>query len=441
MMSYNKVLRLALLLPLLTGCSLWDSRFGEEKVPLPGTRVTVLAPAAGLETAKPGALKIALPAPAAVEAWPQAGGQPAHDMEHPALRDGVTQTWSASIGSGGGYRAKITASPVVAGGRVFTMDSDAVVAGFDAASGAQAWKTVTQGEDDRSTNVGGGIVWDGGVVYAASGRADLVAIDAADGKVKWRARLPAPARSAPTIVNGTLFIALIDDEMVAASAADGKTVWTYQGSSADPAVLGLPAPAFADGLLFAGFGSGELAALNPTSGAVVWTDSLAATRGRNSLADLSTVHGRAVIKSGRAFAVSMGQELVSLDLRSGRRLWERDVAAAESPWVAGDWMFVSTDAGQITAISLLDGQVAWVTQLDTFEDMTKKKTPIRWLGPVLAGDRLIVAGTNGTALSLSPYTGQILGTEKLAGAASVAPVVAGGTLYIVTDNGAITAYR
>lgn len=440
-MPIRKALRAALLLPLLGGCSLWDDWFGLEKAPLPGTRVSVLTATTGLQLAKPGALKVALPAPAATAEWPQAGGNTAHVMEHPALRDSIAQAWSSSIGTGGGYRRKVTAQPVVAGGRVFTMDSDGVVSAFDAKSGAQAWRVVTQADDDRSTNIGGGIAFANGVVYAGTGRADALALDAATGTVKWRVKLPSPARGNPTVAAERVFVPMLDNELTALSIADGKSQWSYQGRSAEPMVLGLPAPAYGDGLLLAGFGAGELVALNPLSGTAIWVDSFAAARGRNSLADVSTILGRTAIKSGRAYAVSMGQQLASVDLRSGRRLWERTVSAAESPWVAGDWLFLVTTGNQVVAFSLVDGQAAWATQLDTFENPEKKKDPIRWFGPVLAGDRLILAGSNRVAVSISPYTGQILGSEKLPGPASVSPVVADGTLYLVTDDGSLVAYR
>ncbi len=435
-----KVLALAGLLA-LGGCSLWDDWFGQEKVPLPGERERVLIPSTGLELSAGAAPRVTLPPPATNADWPQAGGLPSHAMEHPALADQIGRAWTGSIGAGGGYRRKITAQPIAAGGMVFTMDSDAVVTGFDAASGSRRWSTSTEDEDNRSTNVGGGIAFDGGTVYAATGRADLVAIDAASGAIRWRARLPAGARAAPTVGDGRVLIPLFDSQVIGASASDGARLWTFQGSQAEPVVLGMPSPALAAGLLVAGFGSGELVALNPASGAVVWSESLAARRGRTSLADLSSVRGRAVVKDGRVYATSLGQQLAALDLRSGRRLWEREVGSAETPWVAGNFLFVVTADARAVAISVIDGQVAWVTQLDAFENMDKKSDPIRWLGPVLAGDRLVVAGTDGTALSLSPYTGQVLGTQKLSGRASVAPIVAGGTLYIVTDDATLAAYR
>ena len=183
-MSYKHFLRVALLLPVLGGCSLFDDWLGTEKVPLPGTRVAVLSANSELK-ASPGAQRVTLPPPAAVADWPQAGGTPTHDMEHPALRDTAERAWSSSIGTGGGYRRKITSQPVVAGGRVFTLDSDAVVASFDAVSGATLWSTATKGDEDRSTNIGGGVAFDDGTVYVATGRADVMALAEADGKVKW----------------------------------------------------------------------------------------------------------------------------------------------------------------------------------------------------------------------------------------------------------------
>ena len=140
--------------------------------------------------------KVTLPAAVSNADWPQPGGGPAHQMGRLACSDGMARAWSADIGEGGGYRQKITAQPVVAGGRIFTMDSDAVVSAFDAAAGGRAWRTDTQADDDRSTNVGGGIAADGDTLYAATGRSDLLALEAATGNIRWRVKLPEGALGA-----------------------------------------------------------------------------------------------------------------------------------------------------------------------------------------------------------------------------------------------------
>lgn len=427
-------------LTLLSGCDYFGDLLNTRKDPLPGTRIAVMPESRGLTVTTP-PRRVTLPPPAVNADWPQAGGVPTHDMGHPALRDVLAPTWQADIGTGGGYRRKITAQPLVAGGRVFVMDSNARVSAFDAAGGGRLWRTDTQGEDDRSTNVGGGIGVDGGFVYAATGRAELLSIEVGTGKIAWRVGLGSGARSSPTIGDGRVFVLTIEDELLALDAKDGHRLWSHQAPPSDATVLGLPAPAFVDGIVVAGFSSGELTALRSNAGAVAWGDSIASPRGRNSLSDLSAVRGRPMIKDGQVYAVGLGGLMVALDLRSGRRLWEREIASLESPWIAGDWIFVLTTDDQLVALARADAAVAWITQLDGFANMEKRRDPIRWVGPVLAGDRLVVGSSNGRALAVSPYTGKILGEQKLPGATAVAPVVAGDTLYVLTDDATLTALR
>jgi outer membrane protein assembly factor BamB len=147
------------------------------------------------------------------------------------------------------------------------------------------------------------------------------------------------------------------------------------------------------------------------------------------------------ITEGRVYATGLGGLLVSLDLRSGRRLWEREIGSDQTPWIAGDWLFVLTTDQALVAVNRQDGAIAWIEQLPQWETPDKQEDPIRWLGPALAGDRLIVASSNASAMAISPYSGKELGAQKLSGAASVPPVAAGGTVYIVTDDGNLLALR
>jgi outer membrane protein assembly factor BamB len=329
----------------------------------------------------------------------------------------------------------------VANGLVFTMDSEAVVSAFALATGAKTWRVDTKEKDADSTNVGGGLAVAGDTLYAVNGLADLVALDAATGKQKWRTSIGAPGRSAPTVVEGRLFLTTIEDKLLALAANDGHQIWTHQALATAPSVLGRPAPAFANGLIVAGFSSGELACLRAESGSVVWTDNLGGTIG-SSAADFSAIRGRPAISNGRVLATGMGGLTVAVDLPTGRRLWERQVGGEDSPWVAGDWMFMIAASQDLAAINTADGQVAWVSALPRWETPEKQQDSITWWGPALLGDRLVVTSTTQDALSVSPYTGAILGRQQLSDAASpLEPVVADGTLLVITDDGRLLALR
>ena len=434
--------RSSLILPFsLTGCGLFDDWFGSNKKPLPGLREAVSPVRHGL-SADEGAPKVTLPPPVRNVAWPQAGGNPSHFLGHLAGNQQLSRAWSVDIGVGGGYRRELMAQPIVANDLCFVMDSRGVVTALDLATGTRRWRVDSRDEDVDSTNVGGGLAYEAGIVYAVNGLADVVAVDAAGGTVRWRHNITQPARSAPTIAEGRLFVLTIEDQLVALAAEDGHGLWTYQAPNPGTAVLGQPAPAYAAGLVVAGFGSGELAALRADSGTLVWSDNLGANRSRTSAADLSSIRGLPVISGGRVLAISLGGLAVAIDLPTGRRLWERQVSGEDSPWVAGSWMFIVASSQEAAAINIEDGRVAWVSALPRWENPEKRRDALTWYGPLLVGDRLVVSGTSGMALALSPYTGEILGKQELSDvAAPIGPVVAQGTVLIMTDDGRVTAWR
>jgi outer membrane protein assembly factor BamB len=243
------------------------------------------------------------------------------------------------------------------------------------------------------------------------------------------------------VVESRLFVTTIEDKLLALATDDGRQLWSHQAANATTSILGRPAPAFSDGLVVAGFGSGELATLHAESGTAVWTDTLAATVSSGSIADFAAIRGLPVVGDGRVYAIGMGGLAVAVDLPSGRRLWEREASGEDSPWAAGSWLFIVTLEQKMGALNRDDGRVAWVTDLPRWENPEKEKDPITWYGPLLAGDRLVVAGTNRRALAVSPYTGEILGQQDLSGAASLGPIVAGGTVFVVTDDGRLLALR
>jgi outer membrane protein assembly factor BamB len=433
--------RAVLLAPLaLGGCGVFDDWFGTKKTPLPGTRESILAPQRGL-TVDQGVPPVTLPPAVHNAAWPQIGGNPVHDMGHLAINDQLSEAWRSGIGSGGGYRAVIMAQPVVQDGIAYAMDSDAVVSAFRLADGSRVWRFDTRREDVDSTNVGGGLAVADGTLYATNGVGDLVAVDAAKGTLRWRTDIGEPARSGPTVVEGRIFLTTMEDRLLAHAAADGHFLWSHVSNDAVTQMLGQGTPAVSQGLVVAGFGSGELAAVRADSGTVAWTDGLSAGHG-GSLADFQSVRGAPVIAQGRVFAISMGGLLVAIDLPTGRRLWERQVTGENMPWLAGDWLFVLSIDQQLAAINALDGRVAWLTALPRWDDPEKQKDSLTWYGPTLAGDRLIVGGSNDQLLSVSPYTGAILGRQALSNsAAPFAPVVADGTVLVVSDGGRLIALR
>ena len=434
--------RAALLgLPLaVSGCGIFDSILGDNKTKLSGTRETILGTRGGLEVDAANGRSITVPAPVAVSAWTETGGNATHAFGNIAAT-GLQPAWTASIGAGGGYRAKLTAQPLVENGTVYTMDSDGKVSAFDLANGSRRWRTNTEADDSRSSNIGGGIAIQGGKIYATTGRGDALALDAGTGSILWRKDIGVPARSGPTLANDRMHFTTLDDQLLALSLPTGERAWGYTAASSNTTVLTEAAPAISDGFVVAGFGSGELVSVRADSGVLAWSDTLASSRGRNSSVDLSAIRGLPVIDQGRIFAIGVGGLILAIDVRSGRRLWEREVGGGQTPWLAGDWLFVQTNGQALAAISASDGRVRWLQELPRWDNPAKQRDPIFWSGPLMVNGKLLLAGTSSIAVSVDPIDGHILGTQTMSSAVSVAPVAASGTVLILSDDGTLQAFR
>ena len=425
---------------LLAGCGLFDD---DNKPILPGHREAVIPEEPGLELDPALAdLPVTVPVGESFPDWPQPGRTPEHLLGSFAWAGSGGNdkpVWQNRIGTGQVFRHRLTAPPIVADGRIYTMDADAVVDAFDLRTGKRLWHLPTRRRKSTSSNVGGGIAWSEGRIYAATGLAELLAIDAASGKIIWRVSTGTPVHSTPTVADGRIYYSTIDDRLVAAAVADGKPAWSYAATASFNALLGQPAPGFADGVVLAGFPSGELAAVHAADGSVVWTDTLGGTAGVSPL-EFASILAEPVISGETAYAMSVGGLLTATDMRTGRRVWERPIAGAFTPVISGDWMFVVTSSATVACLQLSSGHVRWTGVLPRFHSPNSKKQPITWAGPLLAGGRLVLLSNYGSMTLLDVADGSIVGERKLRAPASQVPIAVDGTLLVLTDDGWLSAY-
>jgi outer membrane protein assembly factor BamB len=174
---------------------------------------------------------------------------------------------------------------------------------------------------------------------------------------------------------------------------------------------------------------------------MVWQDALQRTSIRTSVSSLSDIDADPVIDSGQVIAVGQGGRMVALDLITGQRQWELNIAGIDTPWLAGDWIFVVTDQAKVLCVARQNGHIRWINQLPQFVKPKSKKGEIDYSGPILAGGRLIVTGSNGALIYIDPNTGSFQGQTNVGAGVSQAPIVANSTLYILDDRGRLSAFR
>ena len=424
-----------------SGCSVFKK--GTPKTPVLGQRVAVLTTENDVSVdPATAALPMVLPAPVVNADWGQSGGNAPKSMGHLALGNALANAFSVSIGYGSTMAARLASAPVVGGGRVYTIDTNATVRAFDAQTGGQYWESQFGTEKGNSASLyGGGVAYDNGRIYATNGLGFVAALDQRNGGIIWQVRPGGPLRGAPTVSGDTLYVISQDNQIYSLKTADGTTNWSNAAALEIAGVFGTASPAVAQGTVVAGFSSGELNAYRYENGRLVWQDALARTSIRTSVASLSDIDANAVIDGGQVFAIGQGGRMVALELISGPRLWEVNIAGISTPWVAGDWVFVVTDDAKLVAVARATGKVRWINQLPRFEREKSKRGQISYQGPVLAGGRLILVGSNGTLINFDPATGNFQSQTTLGVPVALAPVVANSTLYVLDSDGRLHAFR
>lgn len=414
----------------------------KEKPPLPGERISVLDQGRALRADDEKQIPFTQADQWQNDSWPQAGGTPTHAMQNLALASGgLKRIWSSDIGEGTRKKLPLTTQPIVIGNTIVTLDTDSMLSAFSIEDGSKRWETNVRDSVEEDPVISGGIAAEGGFIYVTAGYDEILCVDAQKGDIKWRAPLAAPSRAAPTIVDGRVFVTTMNNSILALDAAQGKVLWEFAGLGSSTGLVGSASPASNADLVVPVFSSGEIYALRSGNGSVAWSDNLSNSLRLGGLTALSDIRGMPVIDDNMVYAISYGGKMAGIDLRSGARLWQKDIAGPKTPWVAGSGIFVITSENQIVALDKTTGTVLWVSQLARYKDKEDKTGPILWTGPIMAGNRLMAFGSHGRVAEIDPAKGTLIREWEAGDSVTISPVISGGTLFILEDDGTLTAYK
>ena len=331
----------------------------------------------------------------------------------------VRLAWSAKIGA-----VEFPLDVKVNGDAATLASSDGVVQSFDARSGASLWRSASLGA------LAAGVGSDGRLAAVVTRENDLVVLDA--GRELWRQKLTAPGFTAPLVAGGRVFLLAADRSVSAFDGASGRKLWTQQRPG-DSLVLRQSGVLLAVGdTAVVGMG-GRLVGLNPANGAVRWEVPIAAPRGTNDIERLVDLVGPVArdgnVVCARAFQAAVG----CVDAARGSLLWTKPASGLVG--VQGDDKFVFGAEGDSKLIAWRrgDGERAWVSERLRF----------RGLGaPLLLGRAIVVGEETGLVHWLARDDGAMLTRMTTDGSAIVAaPVLAGGTVVVVTRNGGIFGFK
>lgn len=445
-MKYKTIMLCASAALILGGCSKVTGMFEKDETPpLAGDRISVLELQKNL-TPDAGAQEqggVMLPQSWTNAAWPQASGFPNHSMQNLSLNvEGMKNVWNADIGAGGEKDLPLTAQPIVANNTIFTLDSRSRLSAFNATTGKKIWDKDISNEKEDENVITGGISFAGTHLFATNGASEVLALSPENGDIIWRKPLPAPSRAAPTALGGRVFVSTLDNRVFALSAVDGSSLWEYVGISSTAGLLGAASPAANTDVVVPAFSSGEISALRVENGSVAWSDNLANVRNYGGgLDSLSDIKAMPIMDNGLVIAMSFSGKIAAIEQSSGQRIWTREIGGSATPWIAGNTLFILSEDYQLIALRVQDGAILWVTELPHYENEKKKTDEIIWASPIMANGKILLAGSHNRLLIADARSGAIEGDKNIKKPVMIAPMIASDTLYLLSEDGTLMAYR
>jgi outer membrane protein assembly factor BamB len=386
---------------------------------------------------------INLPAQTNNADWSQKPNAARTRTENAALSARPQLAWSANIGAGDGKRQRIIADPVAGQGRVFTLDAGATVTATST-EGATLWSRDLTPSSDRSDQAsGGGIALSNGVVYVSTTFGLLSALDAATGELRWQQKLEATGSGTPTVQGDLVYLVSGGETAWAIETATGRVRWQTSTAPDQSNVLGGAAPVVTDQLAIFAFGNGEVQATFRQGGLRVWDAIVSGQRRFSALARVADITGDPVLAGDTLYVGTHSGRMVALNVASGERLWTARDGAISPVWVAGGSVFAISDRNELMRLDARDGARIWGVKLPNFTETRPRRQVevVAHYGPILAGGQLVVASNDGQLRFFDPVSGAQTHAAAVPGGATTAPIVVGGTLFVVGARGQLHAFR
>ena len=345
----------------------------------------------------------------------------------------VSKLWSANAGEGED-KLGLQQTPVVEDGKVYAAAVEGGVRVFDLQTGKKVWEYEPEKEKKKpELRLSGGPGVGEGLVVIGTLEGQVIALEAATGTEKWRAKVPNEVITAPAIGQGLVFVRTNDGRVSAFDATNGERRWFHNQEPPNLTVRGNASLTLGPGVLFVGNDDGTVSALAVNDGREIWNQTVGVPSGRTELERMADVDGAPVLDGTTLFATSFKKETVALEGPSGRPLWARENGGVGGVGITSSSVIVSDPAGTVWALDKYSGAPMWSNPSLARRSLT---------GPSVHGDYAVVGDLDGYVHWLKVDNGEVAARER-AGRKPLRgkPVVADGILIVQNVNGELTAFR
>jgi len=439
MNKWNKGLCLCGMVLCLAACS------QDKKLPQ-GTRISVLEDYDIGNTTVQSQKAISLPAARVNPSWTQTSINPQHIVGNLKAKTSLQKQWAESFGKGISKRDILLAAPVVSQNRIFVMDSQGKVSSFSLKDGKKLWENTLKakiGGFKESKSRASGLAVDDNILFATTGFGGIFAMNAETGKSKWRKIMESPIRIAPTVTSSMLLIQTVDNTLYALDKSNGQEIWKFGVAHEDTVIAGGASPAYdaEDNVVVSGFSNGEIVVLNATVGTPLWSSMLVDTKQVSSSTDINTIGACPIVENGAIYAISNSNSMVALDMRTGDKIWEKEIGSMQNMLLAGHYLFVVSNKNILYAVEKDTGAIVWSLDVKEYLQDDTDKSLVYAAPPLMLNGQILLAFSNGQILKIDALKGTVKAKKDLDIDISNGLIAAEGHIIGVSDDADLIVFK
>ncbi len=307
--------------------------------------------------------------------------------------------------------------PVEIDGVIYLAEPEGRIVAHNAENGRMLWEILLE------TGVTGGVGKAKGAILLGTEDAEVIAMDLKDGHIKWTAKVSSEIMAPPKMKDDLAIIYSVDGVVTAINSVSGKRVWVSHNAVPSLSLYGTSVPLIAGEMVITGHANGKLVALDIHSGKKIWETTIAVPRGRSELARIVDLDSGMTLLNGVIYVASYQGQLAAVDQKSGQINWVRELSSYQDIEIADSHIYIIDIKSRIWALDIQSGATLWR------QDKLKGRFVT---SPVVQNEYVIVGDFDGYVHWLSREDGHVLARQNLELANTAA--YSSGHVYLDDDS-------
>ena len=248
--------------------------------------------------------------------------------------------------------------------------------------------------------------------------------------------------SAPPAFDGKKVIVMTGgNQAVALEASNGRIAWQQSSNTTGTGILGVGTPAISGNFVILPYSSGEVQGIFLDNGLQIWSHIMSGKRTGSAASYVKAVSGDPVVFNDVVYVGTSSGRLAAINITSGRPNWTIKEGIIGPAWLSGNALFLITDQQSLKRLDRKNGSEVWSVSLPIYKNAKRETGKFAHFSPVLAGNRIYVAGTDGLIRVFDPTTGSLINSISIKGKAASQVAVANEYMYVLSGSGKLIAFQ